>query len=216
MLHNLDPIKSSWKFVQTLWIFTYIRCTSSVGLKAYLNTDKCSYSVTVIKMSLKEETKSSTRTSPLLTRVQMGRCEAWEMRISESKFNWQWQMFLCIKEVVNTFISKTILAFSCSENENRKQKKKVEKKNVHSFPSLTFQDKCPEINFWRWASCLLKTIAFLEKFSHFSQGLDDVIWWVFLVPYSPLILCQCCVHLSSSGLLDLSWWWKCPHSPTII
>lgn len=151
MLHNLDQIKSSWKFVQTLWIFTYIRCTSRVGLKACLNTDKCSYSVTVIKISLKEETKSSTRTSPLLTRVQMGRCEVWKMSISESKFNWQWQMFLCIKEVMNTFISKTILAFSCSENENRKQKKKVEKKcpqlSQSYFPGQMTWDKFLKISF---------------------------------------------------------------------
>lgn len=62
--------------------------------------------------------------------------------------------------VVNTFILNTVLAFSHSENENRKQKKKVEKngkmwknwkkwkkrgkKNVHSFPSLAFQDKCQD------------------------------------------------------------------------
>jgi len=61
------------------------------------------------------------------------------MSISESEFNWQWQMFFCIKIVVNTFISKTILAFTGSENKNRKQKQKSEKK----FPQLS-QSCLPE------------------------------------------------------------------------
>lgn len=55
------------------------------------------------------------------------------MRIGESKFNWQWQMVLCLKVVVNTFILNILLAFYHSENENRRQKKKVGKK----FPQLS-------------------------------------------------------------------------------
>lgn len=58
------------------------------------------------------------------------------MRIGESKFNWQWQMVLCLKVVVNTFILNILLAFYHSENENRRQKKKVGKKISTAFPVL--------------------------------------------------------------------------------
>lgn len=80
--------------------------------------------------------------------------------------------------VVNTLILNTVLAFSHSENENRKQKKKVGKKrknvekmekmekkgekNVHSFPSLAFQDKC-QGKFFRMSFMYTKDICSSSK-----------------------------------------------------
>lgn len=92
-------------------------------------------------MGQEKKTTSTTKPSPLFKSMKMGRYETKKMSISESKFNCQWQMFLCIKKILNTLFSKAMWPSTILKMKIEKRKKVKKKKNIHSFLALASQDR---------------------------------------------------------------------------